>query len=62
MSRHNNLPRRALTALLALLLLLPLTACGSNEGYGIKAVQTLVEQEYSMAFRNNDPIIYWLQQ
>ena len=60
MSRHNNLPRRALTALLALLLLLPLTACGSNEGYGIKAVQTLVEQEYSMAFRNNDPIIYYV--
>ena len=60
MSRHNNLPRRTLTALLALLLLLPLTACGSNEGYGIKAVQTLVEQEYSMAFRNNDPIIYYV--
>ena len=60
MSRHNNLPRRALTALLALLLLLPLTACGSNEGYGIKAVQTLVEQEYSMAFRNNAPIIYYV--
>lgn len=52
--------RRALSALLALLLLLSLSACGSDTGYGVKAVQTLVEQEYSMAFRNNDPLIYYV--
>ncbi len=36
-------------------------ACGSGStSYGVKAVQTLQEQQYSLAFRNNDPTIYYV--
>lgn len=37
-----------------------LPACGSMGAYGVKAVQTLVEQEYSLAFRNDDPTAYYV--
>ena len=37
-----------------------LCACGGG-GYGVKVVQTLVEQDYSLAFRNDDPIYYYVK-
>lgn len=46
--------KRAICIILALCLCLSLAACGG--GRGVKAVQTLVEQEYSIAFRPDDPI------
>ena len=46
--------KRLFCAALSILVLLSCTACGSG-GYGIKTVETLVEQEYSLAFRVGDP-------
>ncbi len=43
-----------------LMLSVPLSACGGGGGYGVKAVETLVEQEYSLAFRNDDPTAYYI--
>ena len=37
-------------------LLLCCTACGSRGSYGVETVATMVEQEYSLAFRVGDPI------
>ena len=51
--------RKLLCILLVMCLSLSLAACGGS-AYGVKAIQTLVEQEYSLAFRNNDPIIYYV--
>jgi len=45
--------KRAISLLLIACLALSLCACGSG-GYGVKPVQTLVEQEYAMAFRPGD--------
>ncbi len=45
--------KKAICIFLALALCLGLCACGSS--YGVKTVQTLVEQDYSLAFRNSDP-------
>lgn len=46
-----------LAALLALSL--ALSGCG-DRGYRVKTVVTLVEQEYSLAFRNDDPLRYYV--
>ena len=48
--------KKILCAALALLMLLALTACGENMSYKVRSVTTLVEQEYSLAFRNDDPL------
>ena len=56
----NRTVRTALSLVLILALCLPLTACGSSSGYGVRVVQTLVEQEYSLAFRNDDPTAYYI--
>ena len=37
-----------------------LPGCGRDVGYGVRAVETLVEQEYSLAFRNDDPTAYYV--
>lgn len=50
--------KKAVSILLLLALCLPLAACGKGSGgsaYGVRVLETLVEQEYSLAFRNNDP-------
>ena len=48
--------KKSLCLLAALLLLLAaLSGCG-DRGYRVKTVVTLVEQEYSLAFRNDDPL------
>ena len=52
--------RKCRYAALFLCFCLLLSGCGNNTGYGVKAVQTLVEQEYSLAFRNDDPTAYYI--
>ena len=52
--------KKPVALLLALLLALSLCACGESSGYGVKTVETLVEQDYSLAFRTDDPIIYYV--
>lgn len=44
---------------LACCLSFSLCACGAST-YGVKTEKILVEQDYSLAFRNNDPIIYYV--
>lgn len=51
--------KRILTILLLICLCFSMTACGGF-GYGVDTVQTLVEQDYSLAFRNNDPVYYYV--
>ncbi len=43
-------------AVLALLMVAALSACGEGTNYKVRAAVTLVEQEYSLAFRNDDPL------
>lgn len=52
--------KKILALLLALCICLSLCACGGGSTYGIKTLQTLVEQEYSLAFRNDDPQYYYI--
>ncbi len=48
--------KKSICILLALVMLLGCTACGSRGGRsGVSTVATLVEQDYSLAFRNGDP-------
>ena len=51
--------KKILCLILAAAICLSFCSCG-NEGYGVKTVQTLIEQDYSLAFRTNDPIIYYV--
>ena len=45
--------------ILILCLCLSCCACGAG-GYGVKTVLTLVEQEYSLAFRNDDDLYFYV--
>ena len=45
--------KRLLSVVLVICLCLPLPACGGS-AYGVKAAKTLVQQQYSLAFLNND--------
>lgn len=51
--------KRAICLLLAACLCLGLAGCGfgvtGGSAYGVRTIETLVEQEYSLAFRTNDP-------
>ena len=47
--------KKRLALLLALCLCLSCCACGGGSSYRVKVVQTLVEQQYSLAFRTGDP-------
>ena len=49
--------KRILCLLLALALMLGCTACGKSVGRasGMRIITTLVEQDYSLAFRVDDP-------
>ena len=49
--------RKAICLILTLSLSLTLCACGGRGGsaYGVRVIETLVEQEYSLAFRLDDP-------
>ena len=53
--------KRFVCILLVLCIVLSMCACGgSTPSYGVNVVQVLVEQDYSMAFRNNDPIYFYV--
>ena len=52
--------KKGICLLLVLGLCLTCTACGGGTGYGVKAIMTLVDQEYSIAFRNDDPTAYYV--
>ena len=47
--------KKLFSLLLAAALLLGCTACGGSSGSGLRTIQTLVEQDYSLAFRVGDP-------
>ena len=47
--------KKLICILLILCMALSLCACGKFR-YGINAVEVLVEQDYYLAFRNNDPL------
>ena len=51
--------KKIIAFLLVLCMVLAMCACGSP-GYGVNVVQTLVEQEYSLAFRVNDPLYFYV--
>ena len=54
--------KKLVIILLVMCLLLSLPACskGGSGSYGVNTLQTLVEQEYFMAFRNNDPLYFYI--
>lgn len=57
----NTMKKRIICILLVLALGGTAAACGSDSvGYGVKSVQTLVSQDYSLAFRNDDPIYFYV--
>jgi len=51
--------KKLICVLLIACIALSCCACG-NSGYGVSAVQVLVEQDYSLAFRNNDLTYYYV--
>lgn len=52
--------KKTICMILILAVMVSLCACGSTSGYGVQAVQTLVEQDYSIAFRVGDATIYYV--
>ena len=51
--------KKLVCLLLALALCLSLAGCG-GVSYGVNPVMTLVSQDYSMAFRNDDTLYYYV--
>lgn len=51
--------KRLLCILLVLCIVLSTCACGGFS-YGVKEIQVLMEQDYSIAFRNNDPLSFYV--
>ena len=51
--------KRTLCILLVLCVALSCAACGGGS-YGVREIQTLVEQEYSLAFRTGDPLALYV--
>ena len=49
--------KKLVCLLLALMLCFSLAGCG-KVSYGVNPVMTLVQQEYSMAFRDGDSLYY----
>ena len=59
--KHKKSLKKYICLLLILCNCLLCTGCSSGgTGYGVKAVMTLVDQEYSIAFRNDDPTAYYV--
>jgi len=52
--------KKVICLVLILSVMLSLCACGSSSGYGVSSVVTLVEQDYSIGFRNDDDIYYYV--
>lgn len=51
--------KKIICILLAVCTLMCCTACGQTS-YGIRTIETLVEQEYSLAFRNDDTMYFYV--
>jgi polar amino acid transport system substrate-binding protein len=51
--------KRLICVLLVLCMMLGLCACGGYK-YGVNEVEVLVEQDYSLAFRNSDPLYLYV--
>lgn len=51
--------KRQICILLILCIALGLCACGGMS-YGVKTVEVLVQQDYSLAFRNNDTVYFYV--
>ena len=54
-----NFLKRMICVLLALCVMLGAAGCGGFK-YGVNEVQVLVEQDYSLAFRNDDPLYFYV--
>ena len=52
--------RKKICILLAICLCLSICACGNSQGYGVRAVATLVEQDYILAFRTGDITVFYV--
>ena len=52
--------KKVIAFLLVLCMVLAMCACGGGPSYGVNVVQTLVEQDYSLAFRVNDPLYFYV--
>ncbi len=52
--------KTVISLVLLIALCLGLCACGDSTGYGVSSIVTLVEQDYSIAFRNDDPIYFYV--
>ena len=53
--------KRFISIMLAACMAFSLCACGSGgTTYGVKTLQTLVSQDYSIAFRNDDPVYFYV--
>ena len=60
MNRKKSLKKYICLILVAGCCLLCAGCSSGGTGYGVKAVMTLVDQEYSIAFRNDDPTAYYV--
>ena len=59
--KTGNTVKRILCLLLALCLTLSLCGCGKSRfRYGVNTIEVLIEQDYSLAFRNNDPLYFYV--
>ena len=52
--------KTVIPVLLLLAICLSLCACGNTPTYGVTSLMTLVEQDYSLAFRNDDPVYFYI--
>ena len=57
---ERKIMKRFLCILLVICVALPFCACGSPQGYGVRAVVTLVEQDYILAFRTGDITLFYV--
>ena len=46
--------------MLCAVMIFSLVGCGGGSSYGVKVLETLVEQEYSLAFRTDDVLYYYV--
>ncbi len=52
--------KRILCFILIICIAFSMCACGNSQGYGVRTVATLVEQEYALAFRTGDITIFYI--
>lgn len=52
--------KKIICLVMAVVLCMGMCACGRKASYGVTDIVTLVEQDYSIAFRNDDDIYYYV--